>query len=124
MAILTGLNVSVFNVGGTSAQYVDSLASATVTIDNDTEETAAVKDSWAAPITLQYGWRIEADVYASSTAPLMVLACGSAPSAAVTFTYGGKTYSGNVLLRCNHALGKGVQKHSLTLLGNGALTHS
>lgn len=121
MAVITGLNVSVFTVGGA---YVDDLENATLSIDNDSEETAAVKDAWSSELTLQYGWKVEASVFGGTTAPLMVLAAGTAPSAALTFTYGTKKYTGNTLLRVDHSFGKGVQRHKLVLLGNGALTHT
>lgn len=121
MAVITGLNVSAFTAGGA---YVDDLENATLSIDNDSEETAAVKDSWSSELTLQYGWRVEASIYAATTAPLMVLAAGSAPSAALTFTYGTKKYTGAALLRVGHSLGKGVQRHKLVLIGNGPLTHT
>ncbi len=119
MSRVTGLAVSLFDIGG--GHYINQLTEATLTVEPKTVEGKGIHDLAADPVVVGYSWRIEADVDVAIAADLAAAALGLAPVAIVANS-GANTYSGTALVRASHAFGRDqLQKQHVTLFGKGPL---
>ena len=118
----TGLDVSVFTVGGNA--YLGNLDNATLTVTVDTEEAKGISDQWNYPWATARGWSIEADTFVATTAPTLLDAATGDALVTIAFTSGAGTYSGQGIIKtASHSTGnKQLQKEKFTIEGQGALT--
>ena len=93
----SGLDVSVFTIGGTA--YLANLDNATLTINIDSEEAKGIADSWNYPWATAKGWSIEADSFVASAATTLTDAATGDALCTIAFTTGGGTYSGTGLIK-------------------------
>lgn len=120
MARISGLQVSVFTLGGTA--LIADLDDCTLTIENNEEDGSGIKDLFENHIPLKYRWQIEADIFVATVASLMTIAAGATPTVTVSFNTGGNTYSGTCMIKtAAHHTPDGLQKQRITLLNQTAL---
>ncbi len=117
----TGLDVSVFTVGGTV--YLGNLDNATLTVNVESEESKGIADAWTFPWATSKGWSIEADTFIASAATTLTDAATGDALVTIAFTSGAGVYSGTGLIKtASHTVGnKQLQKEKFTVEGQGAL---
>lgn len=115
----SGLDVSVFSLGGTD--YYCDLDNATLTIEVEHEDARGVCDDWSFAWATSKSWSLDAELFVAATAPLMADADSLVT---ISFNSGANTYSGTGLITsASHSAGKsGLQKVSVKIAGQGALT--
>lgn len=118
----TGLDVSVFTLGGTA--YLCALDNATLTVNVDSEDAKGVCDEWNYPWALARNWTIEADIFVEAAAALVTDATSGDAVVTVAFTSGANTYSGTALIKtASHSVSRSsLQRQKVTLEGQGELT--
>src|ERR1051325_10091543 len=97
MARISGLQVTVFTLGSTT--LVGDLDDCTLTVENNEEDGAAVKDLWENHIPLKGKWQIEAEIFVATVAGLVTVAASATPTVTVSFNTGGNTYSGTAMIK-------------------------
>lgn len=100
------------------------LMSATITVDNDTEDSSGAPADWGSSVGLRGNYTISAEEIIDNTSAydILKLAAAAAPTAIITFTTGGGSYTGTAAIRsCKLACSKGLQKISVDMVGIGAL---
>jgi hypothetical protein len=117
----SGLNVSVFSVGGT--EYLCDLDNASLSVEVEQEDARGVCDEWAFAWATSKSWSIDAELFVSTVAALMTDIIGGDALVTVSFNSGANTYTGTGLLTSgSHSAGKsGLQKLSIKIQGQGAL---
>lgn len=115
----TGLDVSVFSLGGSS--YLYDLDNATLSIEVETEDARGVGDLWSHSWSTSKSWGLDAELFVATSATLVA---DADQLVTVSFNTGANTYTGNgVLKSTSHSVGKsGLQKQSIKIEGQGALT--
>lgn len=118
----TGLDVSVFTLGGTA--YLADLENATLSVNVDSEDAKGIADDFAYPWATARSWSIEADTFVASAAAILSDAATGDSVVTVAFTTGAGTYSGNALIKsASHSTSRGaLQRQKFTLEGQGELT--
>lgn len=117
---VSGLTVSVFTLG--VANLLADIDDMTLTVENDEEDGAGINEAWDIPETLAYGWQLEGSIFVSSYPQFIEKAAATDISAAIVLTTGVKSYAGTVLVKTSAGkFGYGLQKESVTLVGQGAL---
>lgn len=118
----TGLDVSVFTLGGTA--YLADLENATVSVNVDSEDAKGIADAWNYAWATAKGWSIEADTFVATSAAILTDAASGDALVTVAFTTGGNTYSGTALIKtASHSTSRAaLQRQKFTLEGQGALT--
>lgn len=117
----TGINVSVFSLGGDS--YLCDLEDATLTITSQTEDARGVCDEDSYAWAISRGWELQASIFVASTASLMADVAEGDGQVTVSFNTGANTYTGTGLItNASHSVSKGgLQKMSVTISGQGGL---
>ena len=117
----TGLNVSVFTIGG--IDYLCDLDNATISVDVTDEDARGVCDAWSYAWATSKAWKIEAEIFVPATAALINDMVSGDSLVTVAFNTGANSYTGNGLLKTgSHSAGKsGLQKMNVTISGQGAL---
>lgn len=119
---LSGLDVAVFTVGGTS--YINDLENATLSVEVQEEDARAIKDQFSYPWATGRSWTLEADVFVGAAATLLSIAGAGSAQVAVAFDSGGNAYSGTGLVTsASHQVNRGgLQMQKITIKGQGPLT--
>lgn len=118
---LTGLDVTLFSLGGTA--MVGMLENATLEVTNATEDAAGVNERWAENTIVGSNWRIEGELNVATVAGILTEAVGDG-AVSVAFETGGNDYTGNgVVETASHQVNRrSLQKQRVSIQGNGALT--
>lgn len=118
---LTGVNVSVFTLGGNA--LVGELTNATMEMTTATTDTKGVSDWWADPQAVGASFRITGELQASGTLALMGTAATTNPVVAFTATTSARSYSGTaVISSIAHRIEReNVQTYSITLDSKGTV---
>ena len=117
----TGLNVTVFTIGG--AVYLGDLTDASITLNNNNEDGKGVGDIWGKPVYTKKNWELSGNLSVSYSHSTTVMAsCVAGAAVAITVTTGAGTYTGSVLITSvGHKISKGVQTYSLSAKGTTPL---
>jgi len=118
----TGLDVSVFTLGGTA--YLADLENATVSVNVESEDARGIADAWSYAWATSKSWSIEAETFIASSAAILADAASGDSLVTVSFTTGAGSYTGNALIKtASHSSNRGaLQRQKFTLEGQGALT--
>jgi hypothetical protein len=102
--------------------YICSAQSATLTIENQTEEGACINDVWASPVVSGKSWSLSLSG-PIDTAFYGLLEAHADPVVTVAMTVQGGAWSGTAVITSatgEHAM-KSLDKSSISLVGQGAL---
>lgn len=118
----SGLDVSVFSLGGT-AYYCD-LDNATLSVEVESEDARGVCDEWSYSWATSKAWSLDAELFVAAAATLISDLVSGDALVTVSINSGANTYTGNALIKSgSHTFGKsGLQKMSVKLEGQGALS--
>lgn len=118
----TGLNISVFSLGGTD--YLCDLDNATLSVEVESEDARGVCDEWSFAWATSKSWSIDAELFVTAAASLVTDMISGDSIVTVSFNSGANTYTGTGLLTSgSHSAGKsGLQKLSVKIQGQGALS--
>lgn len=121
-----GASVTVWSHATNATQVARTavLNSATVAVDNDTEDGAGAVASWSESVPLRGNYTVSCEEFCTdvNAYDFLHLAAAAAPTAIITFQTGGGNYVGTAAIRsCRLEVTRGLQKMSTELVGIGAL---
>ena len=121
MAKIPASSLTVFTLDGTSV--VGQFSQATLTVDVENEDGAAINDVWSSAVAAGKSWQLSCQGKLDTTA-FAVGKAVSDPVVTVVFTTGAGDYSGTALVsQATHGVTRRtLQDQSITLLGQGQLT--
>lgn len=121
---LTGVNVSVFTLGGNA--LVGELTNATMEMNVATAESKGVADWWNDPQAVGAALRITGELQASGTIALMGTAATTNPVVSFTATTSARTYTGTAVISsiAHRVEREGLQTYNVTLDSKGSVVVS